>query len=217
MFCFFFYTRLSKVQISNDIGFETTFLTKWPVTAYLYDHTIDKIPPHQYPQLIRWHKEGISANKSNNLNTWSSHVLENHDNDKKCLMLKMDVEGAEWAILAETDDKVLKQFCQVVLEFHGLVSTNFETNYDVKIKALSKLNTLFHVIHLHGNNYSGGYRAKDYLVPDVLEVSYIRKGPQIKIKQSQTISPIAGLDYPNNSNVDDIKLNKPPFQPRLSH
>ncbi len=63
-----------------------------------------------------------------------------------------------------------------MLELHGLTSTAFYSDYKMKIQLLVKLNRLFHLYHVHGNNNGMVYQDENYLLPDVLEVSYVRKG-----------------------------------------
>ena len=46
--------------------------------------------------------------------------LKENEDDGKQLLLKMDVEGAEWDTLLQTPDSVLKLFNQIAIEVHGL-------------------------------------------------------------------------------------------------
>ena len=42
------------------------------------------------------------------------------------MILKMDIEGAEYNIFEHIDDATLKQFKQIVLEFHDLLNVGAE-------------------------------------------------------------------------------------------
>jgi hypothetical protein len=62
------------------------------------------------------------------------------------LVVKMDVEGAEWEALLDTPDDVLVQIDQLVVEFHRIEAPS--------VAVVAKLKRWFHVAHLHWNNYS---------------------------------------------------------------
>jgi hypothetical protein len=207
------FERLYSYGVGRDISFEVDFVERWPVPAYLYDHTIDGIPRNDHPALLRWKKEGIAATRLPNLNSLSAHIAENGDTDRENLVLKMDVEGAEWYSILATEDEVLRQFRQIVMELHGLTSQRWNASYEVKAAVLDKMRRSFHLVHAHGNNHGTVYVDQEYLLPDVLEVTYLRRDPDIVVRSSQTEYPIGGLDYPNRVGAEDIRLDKRPFAP----
>ena len=63
------------------------------------------------------------------------------------LVVKMDVEGAEWDSILETPDAVLARIDQMAVEFHDVGDKRF-------VLAVAKLKESFHVAHLHFNNHS---------------------------------------------------------------
>jgi len=63
------------------------------------------------------------------------------------LVIKMDVEGAEWDALAQTPDEILGRTEQLVVEFHGV-------GLEHQVAVIRRLKKFFHVAHLHFNNYS---------------------------------------------------------------
>ena len=50
---------------------------------------------------IHFKKEGLGPDKTENCNTLENYIVQNGDKNKK-LILKMDVEGAEWDALLQT-------------------------------------------------------------------------------------------------------------------
>ena len=114
------YDALYSYGIAQDIGFESHFVKENPIPAYLYDHTISDLPEENSSSLITWKPEGIGPRRTANLNSLEGHVAENGDAEKENLLLKMDVEGAEWLSLLETPDDVWGRFKQVVIELHWL-------------------------------------------------------------------------------------------------
>lgn len=71
-----------------------------------------------------------------------------HNGDaSRHLVVKMDVEGAEWDALAALPDETLARIDQLVVEFHQVQEARF-------VDVLRRLKTHFHVVSVHYNNYS---------------------------------------------------------------
>jgi hypothetical protein len=91
----------------------------------------------------------------------------------RSLLLKIDVEAAEWKIFAEEPVKNLKKFREIVVEYHWLHEVE---NHKLYLEAVRKIEKAgFSVSHMHGNNYGGGMQEfGKYSIPDVIEVAYIQ-------------------------------------------
>jgi len=76
----------------------------------------------------------------------SNQVSKNGDAGKRIVM-KMDVEGSEWASLLKTPDSVLNEIDQLAVEFHEVEQRAF-------LATVQRLQQFFHVAHVHVNNYS---------------------------------------------------------------
>jgi hypothetical protein len=121
-----------------------------------------KVPVHQYdcfnttrPSCAGgqpvFHPECISGAARTDadgrvFDSFQSQVAKNGDAGKH-LIVKMDVEGAEWNSILETPDEVLDQVDQFIFEFHGI---NRDTGRYLQV--MDKLKRLFVVAHLHFNN-----------------------------------------------------------------
>jgi hypothetical protein len=118
------------------------------------------IPVHQYDcfDLTRpacetgntiFHAECVGAaavQEGRTFDTLASQIAKNGDRGKN-LIVKMDIEGAEWDSFIDAPDEVLQRIDQLAVEFHG----SDDPRYTL---ALLKLKQFFHVVHLHWNNYS---------------------------------------------------------------
>jgi len=84
---------------------------------------------------------------------WNQFV-KNGDGAKR-LLVKMDVEGAEWDTLLRAPDPVFNQIDQFVVEFHGVQEPERST------AVVEKLKRFFYVAYVHFNNFNcmGGHRA----------------------------------------------------------
>ena len=120
-----------------------------------------RVPTHQYdcfepPKLncpgggFVPHDEcvGTKAETVDNrvFDTIASQITRNGDAGKQ-LIVKIDVEGAEWRALLETPDEVLERFDQLAMELHG----NSEPHF---IDVIQKLKRTFHLVHIHFNNWA---------------------------------------------------------------
>ena len=63
----------------------------------------------------------------------------------KHLLVKMDVEGAEWASLMATPDAVFERIDQIALELHGVQDARY-------LATVKRLKQHFHVVNLNANN-----------------------------------------------------------------
>jgi len=90
------------------------------------------------------------------------------------LLLKIDVEAAEWKVFAQEPIANLKKFREIVVEYHWI---NQESNHALYAAAVKKMQDAgFAVAHLHGNNFGGELvRFGEYSIPNVLEVTYTQK------------------------------------------
>lgn len=119
------------------------------------------------------------------------------------LILQMDIEGGEWAVLLATPLSLLSRFRVIVLELHGLHEAYRRQHLSTMVGALSKLNRDFVPIHVHANNYEFPVAAQGLLLPPVLEVTYLNKSRC----QEPTQPPEPVTSLPNNPRVPDFPLD----------
>lgn len=97
-----------------------------------------------------FHEECVAPARSTEdgrlFDTIQSQIARNGDAGKP-LLVKLDVEGAEWASLLATPDDVLNNIDQLALEFHHV-------DDPINVDAIRKLKRLFHLVHVHYNNYA---------------------------------------------------------------
>jgi hypothetical protein len=78
--------------------------------------------------------------------TLANQISKNGDGGKR-LIVKIDVEGAEWDALMATPDAVLERIDQLPMELHGSHERRF-------LQVVRKLKRTFWVANLHFNNWS---------------------------------------------------------------
>ncbi len=205
------YDGFYSYGIGTDISFEEELISAMPedMTCHLFDHTIENFPSNN-PRLI-WHKEGVGPCIKDNIKSIRSQLKGNNDINKKSIFLKMDIEGSEWLTLLNISSKILKRFKQIVIEYHGICNDAWGVDLKTKVEVLKKIKKFFHVVHVHGNNCANANNVllydKNCLIPEVIEVTYLRKDKNNKTRKSKQKYPIKDLDYPNNPDLPDIELN----------
>jgi len=186
--------------ISNDISWEEWVASRY-IDVYCYDHTIEGLPHRN--EKLHWYKYGIAGTDRIEDSLLSMETLiekNNHEAETK-MILKMDVEGAEWEFIKSADSTLLDNFSQMTFELHYITDENHKEEI---IAALRKINKTHQAVWIHANNGGGAERAKNEIVPNLLEITYVNK------KEYQFISapydcPIE-LDYPNKKMIYDIEL-----------
>jgi len=115
------------------------------------------------------------------------------DAPEDSLIMKMDIEGSEWAVYADGQSG-LEKFKQLVFEFHWLAQEHRHETYATALRNIE--NAGFKVAHIHGNNNRYFYTIDGYLVPRVIEVTFVKNNPSLeKCETEQHLHP---LDHENN-------------------
>lgn len=87
--------------------------------------------------------------------TVASQMSRNGDGARR-IVLKMDVEGAEWDSLLFAPDDTLQRIDQMAVEFHWLYTGAFKwtDSHDKYLHVVERLRRFFEVAHVHFNNAS---------------------------------------------------------------
>jgi hypothetical protein len=135
--------------ISGYDGWGCDVSRKLTVTVHQYD-CFDLRPPGCAGGRTIFHSECIGpvarVEDHRPFDTLANQIAKN-GNRGQHLVVKMDVEGAEWDSFISAPNDVLQRIDQLVVEFHGFDQPRY-------IVAMRKLKQFFHVAHLHWNNYS---------------------------------------------------------------
>ncbi len=188
--------RDQKFAISIGVGRNVSWdesMAKQGIKVHMFDHTVKK-PPTNFKN-SQFYKIGIRSsktNKSRKLLLLGDILRKIGLEDNENLILKIDIEGAEWDILAEIDAATLTKFDHIIIEFHDLDLSNLKQR-----EILEKLKINHGIIHVNPNNYSKIMSFEGYLIPNVLEVTYIRN----ELLKNYKGSEYSTLTYKNDSRV----------------
>ncbi|HEY0737769.1 MAG TPA: DUF6065 family protein [Herpetosiphonaceae bacterium] len=196
------YDLLLSGGIGGDNSFEIDVIERYGVDCYAFDHSVATVQQH-HPRLTFIQKSisPISSEYSSNL----KEFLRQSDD----ILLKLDIEGAEFAWISALATEELLKFKQIVIEVHDL----FARDYSESRSFLSKLTANHVLVHVHANNWRGTVNVGGIAVPEVFECTFIRKDcyPSPLIPNQDPIP--SALDRPNLATRPDICLRGWPFAP----
>jgi hypothetical protein len=86
--------------------------------------------------------------------TLANQLARNGDSATR-IVLKIDVEGAEWDSLLSVPDEILRRIDQMAVEFHWQEDENFRWTGDAQhVRVIERLRQYFEIGHIHFNNAS---------------------------------------------------------------
>lgn len=131
-------------------------------------------------------------------------LAANCHTDREDLVLQMDIEGAEWQVLANIAESALNSFRQIILEIHTPLTEIMQLPRRNAI--LRRLGRSHQVIHAHVNNCSPTlfFGAQPFWT--VIELTYLRRG-NIKFNLSPHDYPLP-LDAPCEPRRTEIRPGK---------
>jgi hypothetical protein len=188
--------------VSKIANFEFDCLQRG-IISFLADHSVDK-PPLNLPG-CHFLKKFVGAYNNDitvTLEKWISESLP-PDNEGD-LMLQMDIEGAEYETLLATPDSILEKFRIIIVEFHYFHYLDNKPHYNLVNATIEKIRQQFEPVHLHANNYEKVANVHGVLMPNAIEVTFLRKD---RIKENKRLRALPHvLDLPNNPEWADVEL-----------
>lgn len=209
--------RPEQPVLSYGVGLDSSFdfdLARRGHRVFMFDHTV-KGPRGRLPKGCVFIREGVAAKADHKkrLDTVLAHLRRYRLASRRDVILKMDIEGGEWDIIAALPDKALDAFEQIVVEFHWLENLKRDSFTAQVRAALQRLNERFTLCHVHANVYGGMRRPAGVVLPNVLEATYVRTDV-ISRTANRTFYPTE-YDHANRPGSKDIVLSMYPFVPMV--
>ncbi len=120
---------------------------------------------------FRFHSLGLAEETKENMITWPD-FLRRFSLEGKKILLKVDIEGAEWASFASLQASDFQNVVCFIVEFHRLLD---KQDIPRQNKTFELLNSTFFLNHCHVNNNGLVFNIDSKLYPDVLECTYVNK------------------------------------------
>ena len=160
-----------SIGIASEVGWDLDMAQRG-FHVYCFDHTIRKLPIEN--SNLHFMQLGLGGiNKiTENLYTLDTMLDLNNHNYRKKMILKIDIEGAEWEFLQEISSDILNCFSQITMELHHLLNEDY---HEKIIAGLKKLNKTHQTVWIHANCIGGVQKYGAITMPDLLEITFVNK------------------------------------------
>lgn len=186
--------------VSDTAEFELA-LNQMGIKCFLADYSVAESPVKN--ALIDFEKKYLGPIDNEIFMTLNSWVKEKHPEEGD-LVLQMDIEGAEYGVIFDASEELLKKFRMLVIEFHGLDKLIQKAGFELINLTFIKLLKNFSIVHIHPNNCQKTKTYKNIEIPPVMEFTFLRND------RVASRAPIKNfphtLDIKNVSSKEDITL-----------
>lgn len=184
--------------VDVNVDFEKS-LTDAGCHADMYDYSVSG-PPIELPN-SKFFKEKIGIDGGT---TSLSSCLDKAGN--KDIILKIDIEGAEWDVLSTANPKDLSKCRQILVEYHWTNQLQDLSFYTKAVKALKTIRKTHFPVWVHANNNVPLMVLGNSPVPMVFEALYLNKD---RYSFTEFLDPFTELSTKNDVNFPEIGLSFP--------
>jgi len=129
--------------------------------------------------------------------TLENQIRKNGDTGRH-LIIKMDIEGAEWDSLLAAPEELLASVPQITMEMHGFDNPKI-------VKVLRKLKQNFYLVNLHFNNWSCTPKAAP-LPAWAYQTHWVNKRIGVLDPAAPLPAPMSPLNAPDSPTSPDCQL-----------
>jgi hypothetical protein len=190
---------------NDDWGCEVS--RRYHVPVHQYD-CFDPARPTCNAGAFVFHNECVgdrtSYRGSRFFDTFENQIRRNGDVGRR-LIIKMDIEGAEWDALLAVPDELLASIPQITMEMHGYDDPKI-------VEVLRKLKRNFYLVNLHFNNWSCTSKAAP-LPAWAYQAHWVNKRIGVPDPAVSVPPPMGALNAPDSPTWPDCQLRTPRPQP----
>lgn len=191
------------VGLNDDWGCDMS--TRYSVPVHQYDCFDPARPVCSTGQFV-FHDECIARRReiidARTFDTLANQIAQNGDNGKR-LIVKIDIEGAEWDSLLAAPDEVLQSIDQLPMELH-VPRRGLAENGEKILSVLDKLKRQFYVVNINFNNHGCSPRAAP-LPARAFQVLFVNKRIGVLDPNNGT-PPRSPLNAPDDPKSGDCQL-----------
>jgi hypothetical protein len=122
------------------------------------------------------------------------------------VIVKMDIDEAEWDVLAHVDQASLQRIRQLALEF-GEIRRFVERDWrTLMLAAVKNLTSTHACVHIHGNNWGPFTVVGGIPFPNFFELTFVRRSDYRLVPSSASFP--TEIDRPNNPRKPDFFLGR---------
>ncbi len=158
-----------SLGIGNNDSFDLSCVING-VNVHQIDPTIEN-PPHSGDLLNFYPKAFGMFQNERHLSFDDLFIVTRTQSEN--IMVKMDVEGGEWAGILFSSKEALSKIKIITGEFHNLRSICDVTYFNLFFYCFSRLNRFFYPIFIKANDLVGTTDFYGITIPDCVEITYV--------------------------------------------
>jgi hypothetical protein len=186
------------VGSNDDWGCELS--RRYHVPVHQYD-CFDPARPTCNGGTFMFHNECVGNRSgytgSHLFDTLENQIRKNGDTGRR-LIIKMDIEGAEWDSLLAAPEELLASIPQITMEMHGFDEPKI-------VEVLRKLKRNFYLVNLHFNNWSCTPKAAP-LPAWAYQAHWVNKRVGVPDPAAPFPAPMSPLNAPDAPTWPDCQL-----------
>ena len=189
--------------VGGDVNWDVAVAERG-VPVFQFDHTVDG-PPLAHPA-FRFEKAQIVSKPT--LGGYTiDELVQRYGKGEGSLILKIDIEADEWAVLDSASAEALSCFAQIMGEFHFLKNALIEPDwYELALRVFRKITAKFALVHVHANNQHGLHNVANLMVPNLVEFTFANR---LRYRLSGSGEEFPGqFDAPNNPGLPELLLGQ---------
>lgn len=163
-----------SIGSNGEWSFEKELFRNALIASHILD--LEEAKPSDLDKNHFFHAGLLGVKNSGEYITLEEFIKKCNLNSADELILKMDIESAEYEVLLDASLDTLKKFRIMVIEFHYFSkSLNPDLLLSNFMKIFNKLNLIFDIVHFHPNNCEEVFRINKSHMPRVVEMTFHRK------------------------------------------
>ena len=189
--------------VGSDDSFGCDVSKRYGVPVHQYDCFDPSRPSCEGGDFV-FHDQCIGPKRAETLSSQGTRVfdtletqIESNGDAARRLIVKLDIEGAEWDSLLATPDEVLDRIDQMPIEFHRVDDAK-------TLDLVRRLKTKFYPVALHFNNHACG--GADPLPAWAFQVLWVNKRLGKLDENAPFPAAPSGLETPDSSVYPDCQL-----------
>lgn len=165
------YDMLISPGVGDAYDFDKYFINR-EIDSVLIDPGVN-MPSMEHLVHIKKFLGTVCSESENTISL--DHIIDQYGKGKKKIILQIDIEGAEYAVISSTQDHILSKFGMIIIEFHYLGGLCYRGMLPIIENAFNKLLNNHFVAHIHVNNSCRVVPYKGLQIPDTMEFTFLNK------------------------------------------
>lgn len=179
------YELLISPGVGESYEFDRHFFGRG-VPAVLVDASVD-VPAEPNMVHLKQFVGGYTSERDGVVSV--QDLLARYGEGKSRIVLQMDIEGAEYEVLAATPESVLGRFGVIAMEAHHLGGMCYRGMFPIIETALRRLLKNHFVAHIHVNNSGRVIAWRGCEIPDTVEFTFLHRSLYRAVPDARFTSP----------------------------